>query len=851
MFFIFDGRRRAAAMSGRRRALGYALTLACSSAALYSSALQAQATLLAERPAPRPVAPGALAGAVMQYAEDTGVTVLFEPGLVQGLNTAGLPQPTGDVAAGLRRLLQGTGLEAVPRSPGTYILRRLPGGSQVTALAPVMVAGVLDPRDRVYETPASVALVTREQIERLPPRNSADLLHEVTGVYTSSSRSDPGLSVNIRGMQDFGRVNVMIDGARQNYQQSGHGSNGTVYFDPALIGGVEVVKGPVSTVGGAGMIAGMVNFRTLEVDDILQPGRTVGGKAQLSTGSNAYHFVSSLAGAARFGTQADVMAAVSRKNIGAFKVGERGRDDAAMGDSVISRTTRQEHWSGLFKYGWRPADGHAFKLSYLGMDASFIGDMSEQSAYGVMTNGFNVLTHTVKLDYSWQPVDSQRWDVASDIYYTNTRRRNVRSYSDDADRGYNLRYQTETVGGSLSNTSRMEWQDLALQWRNGGEFWHDWTTPIFNDPGASYSEAVWYTGPTPEGKRTVASGFTELTLNYQDWLQAIAGLRYDWFTLSGNGQVYVATVRNPPGVRPPLTTLYSRFSVDRHAGAFAPKLTLALKPASWAQLYVSYGEGLRPPSLTETLMHGMHVGNSFPFYANPGLHEERSRNWEFGLNLLHEGFRAQDTFRLKTAWFDTRVDNYMLASNVMQPGSTISCNGLFCSQAYVNMLDPVSFKGLELQIEYDARTWFGGLTYTRVHADWGAMRYDPFPMGSWVGYPDTNMGSGNQETLTQYLTGGPPQRKIGLTAGLRFLNGQLELGARMRYEKPSTLGFMSQYPQTRAYDAWATWRPVEALTLRLAVENLRNDKYVEVAGGAGGWSWAPGRTVIGSLSYNF
>jgi heme acquisition protein HasR len=90
----------------------------------------------------------------------------------------------------------------------------------------------------------------------------------VPGVYTSQSRQPWRVSVNIRGLQDFGRVNVMIDGTRQNYQQSGHGSNGSVYLDPELLGGVDIAKGASSTVGGAGMIAGIVNFRTLEVADL-------------------------------------------------------------------------------------------------------------------------------------------------------------------------------------------------------------------------------------------------------------------------------------------------------------------------------------------------------------------------------------------------------------------------------------------------------------------------------------------------------------------------------------------------------------------------------------------------------
>ena len=81
------------------------------------------------------------------------------------------------------------------------------------------------------------------------------------------------MTVNIRGLQEQGRVNVMIDGARQNFQQAGHDAVSFVYVDPELIGGAVVEKGPTSTVGGAGVIGGVVSLRTLEADDILLAGQ--------------------------------------------------------------------------------------------------------------------------------------------------------------------------------------------------------------------------------------------------------------------------------------------------------------------------------------------------------------------------------------------------------------------------------------------------------------------------------------------------------------------------------------------------------------------------------------------------
>jgi hemoglobin/transferrin/lactoferrin receptor protein len=66
-------------------------------------------------------------------------------------------------------------------------------------------------------------------------------------VTVQQRADDPATAINIRGLQDFGRVNVVIDGARQNFQRSGHSADGAFYLDPDLIAGVDVVRGPTAT----------------------------------------------------------------------------------------------------------------------------------------------------------------------------------------------------------------------------------------------------------------------------------------------------------------------------------------------------------------------------------------------------------------------------------------------------------------------------------------------------------------------------------------------------------------------------------------------------------------------------
>ena len=100
-------------------------------------------------------------------------------------------------------------------------------------------------------------------------------------------------------MQDFGRVNVVIDGARQNFQRTGHNADGVFYLDPEMIGGADVVRGPVANIFGSGAIGGVVSFKTKEVDDVLRPGEKWGVETRGEIGSNKMQGAGSVFAAVR------------------------------------------------------------------------------------------------------------------------------------------------------------------------------------------------------------------------------------------------------------------------------------------------------------------------------------------------------------------------------------------------------------------------------------------------------------------------------------------------------------------------------------------------------------------------
>ena len=148
------------------------------------------------------------------------------------------------------------------------------GGGQSRAQQEAATQPTETPSAADADTSLSASGTTdRSTIERLQPNSVSELLRDVPGVETSDNHNDPAQSIGIRGLQDFGRVNVMIDGARQNFQVSGHARNGTFYLEPELIGSVDITRGPTSAIYGSGAIGGVVNFATNSVDFGSEAGR--------------------------------------------------------------------------------------------------------------------------------------------------------------------------------------------------------------------------------------------------------------------------------------------------------------------------------------------------------------------------------------------------------------------------------------------------------------------------------------------------------------------------------------------------------------------------------------------------
>jgi outer membrane receptor for ferrienterochelin and colicins len=120
------------------------------------------------------------------------------------------------------------------------------------------------PQD-VREAPASITVITREDIHRYGHRTLADILGSVRGFYTTYDRNYSYLGV--RGFARPGDYNtrflLLVDGRRLNDGIYDMGPIGTDFpIDVSLIERVEVIRGPGSSLYGTSAFFAVVNVFT-------------------------------------------------------------------------------------------------------------------------------------------------------------------------------------------------------------------------------------------------------------------------------------------------------------------------------------------------------------------------------------------------------------------------------------------------------------------------------------------------------------------------------------------------------------------------------------------------------------
>ncbi len=275
----------------RRTALVHALLVAMAGGVFVTAlSAQAQSTAVTERHSWN-IPAGPLDGALARFAAQSGVNLSFELQLVAGLQSPGVNGRLS-VDEALAQMLVGTGLSA--RRSESGVVQLYATSTANSAVLPAVkvnssalgqttegtnsyTTGAMSTATRlplsIRETPQSVSVLTRQQMDDQMIVSLVDALSSVTGVFAQTSNHGGSGSFGARG---FYMNSLMLDGIPSNLESNGTYSGNS--DDMAIYDRVEVVRGANGLTQGVGTPSAGINLvRKRPTDEPLLAATVTGG----------------------------------------------------------------------------------------------------------------------------------------------------------------------------------------------------------------------------------------------------------------------------------------------------------------------------------------------------------------------------------------------------------------------------------------------------------------------------------------------------------------------------------------------------------------------------------------------
>ncbi len=648
----------------------------------------------------------------------------------------------------------------------------------------------------ITDSAAPVSQITAEDFQERYNGNINTALRTKAGTFTREGAEQPGVVVNIRGMQGMGRVNTMIDGVPQTFRNlSGHGGSfdNMAYVDPNMLAGAEISRGAVSGAEGLGTLSGSANLRTVGIDDVLLEGKDEGLMTTLRTGTNGYYFSRLTAAGIRRdvgdGGDFSVMGAVSGSNFGNYKNGD-GQD--------YPYDASQQPRSALMKVKIAPDDTQSLDL----------GGVYYKNAFDVGSAGYrwHIENQTYSAKYAYTPGDNLI-DLRVNAYANFA---DVKMDSLTGSGEFDGRDGRDTgLGFDISNTSLWDVSDET-------EVKFNYGAALNSDEYKGNENS----GANPDGKLIKSGAFSEATLTH-GMFGLTTGLRYDYYSLSGVASGEADDCANG---------YCGGDEIDRSGGKWNPKIGGTFAPTDWSQFYATYAHTMRPPTTSELFYPGGHNfdGIGDPINNNPNLVPEEQKGIDIGVNLMGEGLLSStDKGHLKIGYFYNRIENYITYGYDSNNDAK-----------WVNLDGETIMQGVELEGGYDTGRVYANFSLTIADTDQ--------PIGVAAGF-------GND-------VGTLPDDFGSLDIGARFLEEKATIGGRVRYVGESFQAYMNEEqsierPSYTLFDVYGSYKVSKHFETFFTVENLFDKAYWTANTGTGdilsGITNGRGRTIMVGATTRF
>ncbi len=516
----------------------------------------------------------------------------------------------------------------------------------------------------LLEVPASVAVVTSEDIERRIDRDIKDLVRYEPNVSIRNRPDRFALSdFNIRGIQG-NRVLIEIDNVRiPDAFSIGSFSNASRdAVDVDLLKRLEIVRGSASALYGSDAIGGVVAFTTRDPADLIRAGESSYFSVRGSYSDAQEGYTGTGTAAASFG-RFSALATYSHDDNGNYA--NQGSNDV----TGAARTTPnpQDGYgdSVLLKGVFDVNDSQRLRLTLESVRRDLATDLlSAQST----TPALDVTSQTgddefsrqrisfehefQDLDYSW--LDSGSWriyDQKSETRQYTTEYRTVRNTTGTSNRVRNRRFDfdQDMLGAEVTLHKTWQWGGSShgvifgveyldidtAQMRDGYE--QNLTTGTVTNV---ISPDTFPVRDFPLSDTRTTSLYLQDEIRAGRWIVTPAA-RFDDYRLTPHpDDIFNA---DNPGIVPTAID-------DQHV---SPKLGVVFLATDTLSLFVSYNSGFRFPPYGDVNVGFTNLAFGYTAIPNPDLKPESSDNFEAGLKFSSNGMR----FDLSV--FDNRYDDFI------------------------------------------------------------------------------------------------------------------------------------------------------------------------------------------------
>ena len=503
---------------------------------------------------------------------------------------------------------------------------------KVRRLDPISVTATRNPI-QAFDYPGMVSVVRRNDIRMGQGSSPDDVLGFMPNVDFTSGPRRTGETPSIRGL-DGADVIVLFDGARQNF---GSTHDGRFFIDPSLLDSVEVLRGPASSLYGSGATGGVIEFRTVNAADLLEPGQNAGTAVSLGYQDVNSEGWGTFTVYGRVGPKLDIIGSVTKRDSGAITLG----DGSELGD------TDDDILAALAKAGAGIGDHHRLEASFLRFANTAIEPNNGQGEGGQLAPGLvekAIRSDTFRLAYRYNDPQDALLDLDVVAYFTDMQADELRL--DDEGLGPSgelLKRDVGTMGLRLDNRSRLDVaKGITTTLTYGAEYYRD---DQIGAAGAGERDGV------PDAETAFLGSFVQAeALLGDEWgllpghVLVVSGLRYDEYETSR------------PGAK------------SNEDSEISSRLGMSWTPTRWLMAFANYGNDFRAPTINEIYLSGLHFriplddGLSLAnrFVENPDLRPQKTRTMEFGGGLSFDDIFVQgDSGRIKASHFRIAGEDFI------------------------------------------------------------------------------------------------------------------------------------------------------------------------------------------------